>query len=123
MGKASKEKMCVVLLKYVPIISSMVMLLHVILLLCGIKVCVSQLTVLFLVTIMIIYWSFTFKFCLIHLCSSLYTILILWYCYIEAYVGFGPYLFAARVITLILGILLFVGISVKYVRNNKGIIA
>lgn len=123
MGKVSKEKMCVVLLKYVPIISSMVMLLHVILLLCGIKVCVSQLTVLSLVTIMVIYWSFTFKFCLIHLCSSLYTILILWCCYIEAYIGFDSYLFTARVITLILGILLFVAISIKYVRNNKRIIA
>lgn len=41
MGKRNKEKMCIVLLKYVPIISSMAMLLHVILLLCDIKVCAS----------------------------------------------------------------------------------
>ena len=123
MGKSGKEKLCVAMLKYIPIVSAMAMLLHVILLLCGIKVCISQLTVLTLVTIMVIYWSYTLKFCLIHVCSSLYTILILWCCYIEAYIGFGYYLLSARLITFILGVVLLIGIIVKYVKSNKGIVA
>ncbi len=123
MGKICKEKVCVLLLKYVPIISAMLMLLHVILLMCGIKVCVSQLTVLSLVTLMVIYWSFTLKFCLIHLLSSLYTILILWCCYIQAYIGFGEYLFIARFATMLLGVILLLGISTKYAKHYKGTIA
>lgn len=123
MNKLEKEKLCVVMLKYVPIISSMVMLLHVILLLCGIKVCISQLTVLSLVTIMVIHWSYTLKFCLIPLCSSLYTILILWCCYIQAYIGFGIYLFTIRLLTLILGIILFISIAIKYAKGNQRIAA
>lgn len=119
MEKSKNERVCIILLKYVPIISAMMMLLHVILLLCGIKVCISQLTVLTLVTIMVIYWSYTLKFCIVHFCSSLYTILILWCCYIQAFIGFGNYLFLARFITLILGLMLLTSIIIKYVRHYK----
>lgn len=121
MEKICKEKVCVLLLKYIPIISAMVMLLHVGLLLCGIKVCFAQLTVLTLVTIMVIYWSYVLKFCLLHVCSSLYTILILWCCYIQAYIGFGIYLPVARLTTFSLGIILLICIGAKYAKYNKRI--
>ena len=123
MGKSSKEKVCILLLKYVPIVSAMAMLLHVGLLLLGIKVCISQLTVLTLVTAMVIYWSCTLKFCLIHICSSLYTILILWCCYIQAYIGFGIYLPVARFVAFCLGVILLMGIVVKYADYNKELVA
>lgn len=123
MGKSSKEKVCILLLKYVPIISAMAMLLHVGLLLLGIKVCIAQLTVLTLVTVMVIYWSCTLKFCLIHICSSLYTILILWCCYIQAYIGFGIYLPVVRFAAFCLGVILLMGIVVKYADYNKELVA
>lgn len=119
MSEASKEKLCVVMLKYIPVVCAVAMFLHVVLLLCGIKVCVSQLTVLTLVTLMVIYWSCTLKFCLMHICSSLYTIMILWCCYIEAYIGFGEYLDIARLMSFSLGMVLLMCIVVKYANHNK----
>ncbi len=121
MEKSSKEKLCIILLKYIPVICAIVMFLHVVLLLLGIKLCVAPLTVLTLVTIMVIYWSFTLKFCLVHICSSLYTIFILWCCYIQAYIGFGEYLSAIRSIALFLGVTLLMSIISKYAEYNKGV--
>jgi hypothetical protein len=123
MSNISKEKVCILMLKYIPIISAIVMLFHVGLLMLGIRVCISQLTVLTLVTVMVIYWSYVLKFCLIHVCSSLYTILILWCCYIQAYIGFGIYLPIARFITFCLGVILLMGIIVKHAKHNKELIA
>lgn len=115
----SKDKLCIIALKYVPIIGTILMTLHVAALLLGYKLFIFELSVLTIVTLMVILWSKVFKFCLIHRLSSLYTIAVLWCCYIERYIGFGKYLQILRVIFLYLGIILLILLTIKYAKNYK----
>lgn len=89
MRRSGAEKMCILLLKYIPVICAFLMFLHVVFLECGFHYCFAELAVLTMVSIMILVWSKVFKFCLIHIISSLYTVGILWCSYIQRYVGFG----------------------------------
>lgn len=114
-----KDKLCIIALKYVPIIGTVLMTLHVATLLLGYKLFISELSVLTIVTLMIMLWSKVFKFCLIHRLSSLYTISVIWCCYIERYVGFGEYLQILRVIFLYLGVALLILLGIKYAKNYK----
>lgn len=117
-----KERICLILLKYVPIVCAFLMLLHVITLILGITLCIAELTVLTLVTIMVVVWSIIFKFCLTHRLASIYTIAVLWCCYIQRFIGFGNYLEFLRISFLYFGILLFILIGFKYVKNYKKLI-
>lgn len=116
-----KEKICLILLKYIPIICAILMFLHIITLLLGYILFLSEVMVLTLVTLMIIFWSITFKFCLLHNLASLYTLCILWCCYIQRFIGFGEYLNIYRIFFLIIGFILFVFVLIKYVRSIKKI--
>lgn len=115
----NKEKLCIVLLKYIPIICALFMLLHVITLMLGHCLCLSELVTLSLVSIMVIFWSHVFKFCIIHRLASLYTILVLWCCYIQRFIGFGDLLEPLRIIFMYIGIILFILIGVKYFKRYK----
>lgn len=115
----SKDKLCIIALKYVPIMGTILMTLHVAALLLGYKLFIFELSVLTIVTLMVMLWSKVFKFCLIHRLSSLYTITVLWCCYIERYIGFGKHLQILRVIFLYIGIILLILLTIKYAKNYK----
>ena len=115
----SKERICLLLLKYVPIICAFLMLLHVVTLIIGVTLYIAELMVLTIVTIMILTWSYLFKFCLTHRLASLYTIAVLWCSYHQRFIGFGIYLEFLRIVFLYFGILLFILIAFKYVESYK----
>lgn len=70
----SQCKLCILSLKYVPIICVLLMLLHIIFSLLGFNLCISEMSILTLCSIMVLVWTHCFKFCLIH---KLYTIYVL----------------------------------------------
>lgn len=117
--RLEKEKVCLVLLKYIPCVCAGIMLLHTSLLLLGVTPVITELLVITLVSIMVITWSYCFKFCLIHRLASLYTISILWCCYIQRTIGFGIFLNIFRLFFLSLGIILITCILIKYAKNHK----
>ena len=117
-----KERLCIYLLKYVPVICAVLMLGHVILLVIGKNLCLSELAVLTLVSAMVLYWSHIFKFCLVHKLSILYTLSILWCCDIERFIGFGIYLQLLRVSTIYIGIILLILLVIKHAEHYKKII-
>lgn len=114
-----KEKVCVVLLKYIPCICAAIMVLHVSMLLLNIQLHLTELLVITLVSAMVITWSYCFKFCLIHRLASLYTISSLWCCYIQRTIGFGQYINILKILYLILGIILLITILYKHVKSHK----
>lgn len=119
----SKERLCLILLKYVPIICAFLMLLHIVTLIIGVTLCIAELMVITIVTIMVLTWSYLFKFCLTHRLASLYTIIVLWCCYYQRFIGFGEYLEFLRIAFLYFGILLFILITFKCVKDYKKLIA
>lgn len=109
-----KEKLCIMLLKYVPVISALFMLLHVITLMYGHCVCIYELSTISIVSIMIIVWSHIFKFCIIHKIASLYVVAVLWCCYIQRFIGFGKYVDFIRESFIYIGVSIFTAINIKY---------
>ncbi len=118
-GHSNKEKICIALLKYVPVLSAFLMLLHVATLLLGVTLFISEIIVLTIVTIMVIFWSYCFKFCLVHRLTSIYTIIVLWCCYYHRFFGFGEYLEPIRLIMLYIGVVIFICLGIKYANRYK----
>lgn len=116
------EKLCIILLKYIPVICAFIMMIHVLGLIWGSALFISELIVLTLVSFMIMFWSYVFKFCLIHRFASLYTITVLWCCYIQRYIGFGILLEPLRLVFFYLGVILFILIGFKYAKNYKKLV-
>lgn len=54
MRRSRAEKMCILLLKYIPVICAFLMFLHVVFLECGFHYCFAELAVLTMVSIMIL---------------------------------------------------------------------
>lgn len=121
MSNVRRYRLCVILLKYIPIICALLMFLHIITLMLGFKLIISEVVVLSLVTTMVLIWSHTFKFCITHKLLSLYTLIVLWCCYYQRTIGFGDYLMLFRIICLFIGILLIIKLGIKYAKNNKRI--
>lgn len=122
MRRSRAEKMCILLLKYIPVICAFLMFLHVVFLECGFHYCFAELAVLTMVSIMILVWSKVFKFCLIHIISSLYTVDILWCSYIQRYVGFGNHLEQIRVSALYFGFIILLILVNKHAEDYKRLI-
>lgn len=107
-------KLCVLMLKYIPIISAFLMILHIIVLLFGFTLCISELIILTLVSLMILVWSHSLKFCTIHKFFIVYTLIILWFIYLHRFIGLGEYLEILRIGMLYLGVILFIGLIIHY---------
>ena len=122
----SQCKLCILSLKYVPIICVVLMLLHIIFSLLGFNLCISEMSILTLCSIMVLVWTHCFKFCLIHKLYTIYVLVGLWLMSIHRFIGLGCLLGFFRISMLYLGFILLIVTSIKlritYVEGIKRLI-
>ena len=109
----SQCKLCILSLKYVPIICMLLMLLHIIFSLLGFNLCISEMLILTLCSIMVLVWTHCFKFCLIHKLYTIYVLVGLWLMTIHKFIGLGELLEFFRISMLYLGFILLLFTSIK----------
>lgn len=122
----SQCKLCILLLKYVPIVCVVLMLLHIIFSLLGFNLCISEMSILTLCSIMVLVWTHCFKFCLLHKLYTIYVLIGLWLMSIHRFIGLGYLLGFFRISMLYLGFILLIVTSIKlritYVEGIKRLI-
>ena len=122
----SQCKLCILSLKYVPIICVLLMLLHIIFSLLGFNLCISEMSILTLCSIMVLVWTHCFKFCLLHKLYTIYVLIGLWLMSIHRFIGLGYLLGFFRISMLYLGFILLIVTSIKlritYVEGIKRLI-
>ena len=122
----SQCKLCILLLKYVPIVCVVLMLLHIIFSLLGFNLCISEMSILTLGSIMVLVWTHCFKFCLLHKLYTIYVLIGLWLMSIHRFIGLGDLLEFFRISMLYLGFILLIVTSIKlritYVEGIKGLV-
>lgn len=114
-------KVSIIFLKYAPVISALIMMLHTALLISHKALIVADWSVSLpiLPTLVAIIWSKTFGFCRLHRHFILYSCLVSYCIKIQDTFGFGNYLNIARIIVLIIGILLFICMFIKLVKKYR----
>lgn len=122
----NKCKLCILSLKYVPIICVLLMMLHIIFSLFGFNLCISELSILTLCSIMVLIWANCFKFCLLHKLYIIYVLAGLWLIYVHRFIGLGDLLEFSRISMLYFGFILLIITSIKlritYVERIKKLI-
>jgi hypothetical protein len=122
----SQCKLCILLLKYVPIICVVLMLLYIIFSLLGFNLCISEMSILTLCSIMVLVWTHCFKFCLLHKLYTIYVLIGLWLMSIHRFIGLRDLLEFFRISMLYLGFILLIVTSIKlritYVEGIKRLI-
>lgn len=105
-----KYKLALISLKYIPIITAFMMLVHVFLLIIGKSsfIAESLAGVTLLPSLIIYFFSNTLHFCWLHKCFILYTLVTDVCIKTQRYIGFGIGIEFLRIIMFLIGIFLFI---------------
>ena len=116
MIRNSKYKFAMLALKYIPLCMFISMWVHTVLLNFGINLPFAEsiMGCALFPCILILSLSGIFKFCLIHKSMTIYSLVVDIFINFERYIGFGFLLKPLRMITSIIGIVIFLFLIVKY---------
>lgn len=116
-----KVKLATVVLKYIPILTAFLMMVHALFLILGkhfiFAECLSSLAL--LPAIVIYFVSDALKFCWLHKSFTLYTLVVDGCIKIQRYFNFGEYLTISRIIVLFIGLILFSILIINFKKYCK----
>ena len=105
---------CLLTFKYLPYVSALLIMLHVVLGLIGYSVCISELLIITIATVMILLWAQFLKFCLLHKLFIIYSLSAIWVIYFHRFFGLGTLLEILRIGYLYFGTILFTSLCIKF---------
>lgn len=112
------NKSVVIGIKYIPVIATILITLHIALLLLGIYEPITMSIAVILLLILLVLLSIRFNFCILHKILVIYMALMALCICIEKFHGFGAALLPARLIMFGAGCVLCVLLIIKLHRNN-----
>lgn len=115
------RRMCIFALKYIPVITSFTMMMHVALLLFGIDYSYAEFItgVSFMPAVILLLMPMAFRFCWLHKSFIVYTLLVDSCIEYQRCFGFGRYVNAYRLIVFIAGVTLFVYLIINFKKYNS----
>lgn len=114
------HKLSVIFLKYIVVIGALIMYIHNILLInhTELKIADWSISLPILPYITAITWSYALDFCNIHRLCLTYICAMTYCIKFQAEIGFGEYLFPARMAMFVFGTLVFMGLFI-HLKHNK----
>lgn len=112
-------KYCLLMFKYLPYISAILIMIHILFGFLGYTLCIPELMIITLASIMIGCWAHYLRFCFLHKLFITYSMSALWIIYLHRFIGLGSLLEFIRIGYIYFGMILFSILAIK-TRSKYG---